>query len=201
MTQPKHPLAHRPQRTKKGFTLVEVIIAGAIFSFLLIVAIGAIMNALSIYTAANISRDNQQSVRTITEDIARRAQFANDMAVDSANRLCIRSTTGKTQIYYATIGGPLMRTETEANGNTCEQILAGSVAAGQQISSSGIVIKLWEPKIVKNDAAGGGDTQNALSVDLQMTVARSELSLVGPGAPVRLKNEFSIHTAFFALNF
>lgn len=206
MTQSKHPLAKRLQKTKKGFTLVEVIIAGAIFSFLLIVAIGALVNALTIYAGANISRDNQQNLRNITEEIGRRASFATDMAVDSG-KLCIRGSSGEASLYY--IDNPtsqrLMRLSASTGGVNCQTMLTTiwhSPSGGDLISATSVQVRKWEPKIVTNIATGGADTKTTISVDLTIEVARpaSELIGLGPTPPSRLNNTFEMHVAFFALN-
>lgn len=205
MTQSKHSIAQQPQKTKKGFTLVEVIIAGAIFSFLLIVAIGALVNALTIYAGANISRDNQQDLRNITEEIGRRASFATDMAVDGNKTLCIRSSGGDTMLYYQS-GEKLLRKTVSTQGNTCAQTLAalgGSLpSGGDLISATSVQMKTWDPKIVTNIATGGADTKTTISVDLTIKVARPASEFVGLGTthPPRLNNTFEMHVAFFALN-
>lgn len=195
----------RTQKAKKGFTLVEVIIAGAIFSFLLIVAIGALVNALTIYAGANISRDNQQSLRNITEEIGRRASFATNMAVDSG-KLCIRSTTGDAALYYVDGNQQLRRISQSTSGRSCLEMLNAdwhSPTGGDLISATSVQVKIWNPQIVTNPAdPSQADTKTTLSVDLEIGVARPASDFIGLGTtpPTRLNNTFNMHVAFFALN-
>jgi prepilin-type N-terminal cleavage/methylation domain-containing protein len=76
----------------KGFTIIELLIATVIFSVILLVITGAIVQFGQIYYKGVIQSRTQERARAITEDISKSIQFSgNDPhpALASANHLCV----------------------------------------------------------------------------------------------------------------
>lgn len=77
-----------------GFTLVELIIAMTLLSFMLaIVSIGYLQIG-KIYQSGVYSRRTQQTARSVMEDITREVRSATSIDIASNNRLCLKSVAG-----------------------------------------------------------------------------------------------------------
>ncbi len=86
------------QKTNKaaaGFTLIELVFAMAGFTMMLVIAVSGFLNATWIYNQANVSRDNQQQVRRVMEQIGAEIRTASVVSADSTDGvLCIGGSSG-----------------------------------------------------------------------------------------------------------
>ncbi|HEX7260055.1 MAG TPA: type II secretion system protein [Candidatus Saccharimonadia bacterium] len=79
---------------QKGFTLVETVLAMAIFTFVLLILVGALTGLYRIYRATAGIRDTQQQARTVSEEITRATRNASYVIpkIDTAsgnNAICL----------------------------------------------------------------------------------------------------------------
>lgn len=192
----------RQLKKRRGFTLIEVIIAAALFSFLMIGVVGAIINALYVYVAANSSRDNQQAVRNITEEIGRRVQFAEEAKVFDISAtdkvLCVKANSER--LLYFVIGGELKRKK--LGSGSC--IAPGSSDVSDRntgaeiISAESVSIMSFLPEYVENKKQSG-DSIDAQSIDLYLQV-RQKSAITMVGFQQKYYNEYQVRVAFFLLN-
>lgn len=79
------------KRTAAGFTIVELMIALAVFSVLLILVLAAITQMTRMYYKGVITARTQQSTRELIDRVAQQVQFSSDQpVVDAANKqVCI----------------------------------------------------------------------------------------------------------------
>ena len=96
---------HKNTRQPQGFTLIELLFAMTAFSIMLVVAVSGLLNAMAIYNQANVSRDNQQQVRTIVEQIGRDIRAASKAVRLNDGSLCLEGTTSGDVRYYQTLVG------------------------------------------------------------------------------------------------
>ena len=218
----------RPLRKKRvGFTLIEAIIAAAMFSFLLIAAVGALVNSLTIYAGANSSRDNQQAIRNITEEIGRRAEFSQDMKVinsGGAKVLCVKPSSQRAFLYFTSAVNPadyfppdttvrLLRKELTTAVTTCAPAIAGSpeetalnnevgtrATGAAVVSAESVSVNVFEPTIVTTTPAPGSGGTKTYSVDLVLGVKRKGPPVSLFGSPQKFQNTLTVHVAFFGLN-
>ncbi len=65
--------------SQTGYTLVEIVLAMAVFSFVLLIIISSINGLYRIYRATEGIRDTQQQARTISEELTRAARGASNI--------------------------------------------------------------------------------------------------------------------------
>jgi len=78
---------------QRGFTLVELTLAMAIFSFMLALISVGVLQIGRIYQSGVYSRRTQETARNIMEDIAREVRSSTNIEVASANRLCMSNSS------------------------------------------------------------------------------------------------------------
>ena len=123
--------------TKKpaGFTLLELIIATAIFTFFLIVIVAGLLNVTKVFQKTSGIVSNQQAARIILEDIQKEAEFSqkvelitNLTTIDSSptqtSGICItRSRYGKLLFYIEQLSDEsgLWATKRMHKTNSCDK--------------------------------------------------------------------------------
>lgn len=91
---------------QSGFTLVEITLAMAIFTFMLLVVSLAYINIARLYSASTSARNVQQNNRFAMEQITRVARVSSRLTTSDINaqgsvgRLCFTATARATQIFY-----------------------------------------------------------------------------------------------------
>lgn len=103
---------HKMQTTQAGFTLVELLVAMAIFSFMLLIVVSGFINIVHIHNqavAANIAEDN---ARTAMDELVRGVRTSNGVLPSTPGTLCLTNTTNGQQIlYYVDINFILKRAD------------------------------------------------------------------------------------------
>lgn len=77
------------QRDHKGFTIIELMIATVVFSLVLLIIMGAIIQFGRIYYKGVIQSRTQERTRAISEDIARHIQFGKSVTPTPASPTAI----------------------------------------------------------------------------------------------------------------
>ena len=103
-----------------GFTLIELILATAIFSFFLIIALAGYLNVVRLYQNGIASRSTQHNSRFGMEEMVRAVQGAKTATVPSAGTLCLDGST-----YFYTTGAGVL---TEVVGGGCSSGGSSQVA-------------------------------------------------------------------------
>ncbi len=177
----------------KGFTLIELMFAMAAFSVMLVIAVSGLLNAMTIYNQANVSRDNQQQVRAIVEGLTRNIRAASVARVLSDGSLCLEGTPdGDVRYYQALVaGGPakhLMRTNI-TNATRCSVLtpadLSYDTTTTKDLMSGGKstdVSVFWPRQLQQVDGAGN---PAAPSVRITLGIER------GAGAASVRQRQFS----------
>src|SRR5688500_10704829 len=77
-------------RKSSGFTLVELIVALAFFSFMLLIVSAGFLQIGRIYQSGVSLRRTQQAARSVTTEIAREVRGASSISsVSGVDRLCL----------------------------------------------------------------------------------------------------------------
>jgi prepilin-type N-terminal cleavage/methylation domain-containing protein len=74
---------------KKGFTIVELLVATAVFSVILLVISSALLQIGRIYYKGIISTKTQEAVRAIADDVSRSIQFSGGAVLSFPSHYCM----------------------------------------------------------------------------------------------------------------
>lgn len=165
------------RRREAGFTLVELLVAMAIFSFMLLIVSSGFINIVRIHNqavAANFAEDN---ARTGMDELVRAVRTSNGAIPSAPSTLCLTNTTsGGEIIYYLTATGTLTRADSPRVLGVPNCSVAGSTNA-QAITSSMV-------SVTDFSAVAGTVNTARPQVDLSITVASSNGTTQGSGASV-----------------
>ncbi len=112
-----------------GFTLVEISMAMAIFTFMLLVVSLAYINIARLYNAATVARNVQQNNRFAMEQISRVARVSQKAAAAN-NGVCFSSGKGETLFYLKHLDGP----------SAANNVLVQSSDCGQPLDSNSVTL-------------------------------------------------------------
>jgi prepilin-type N-terminal cleavage/methylation domain-containing protein len=146
------------KRDQKGFTLVEMIMAMAIFSFMLLIILIGFLNIVHLHQAGISARDAQQNARFATEDMVRTMRESSAAQINGAQDLLCLTVGGTAVQYRRDAAGRIYR----GTGTTC----AGPFSESALTSSSTYVVA------VKYDLQGGV-ANNPSIVTIHLSVALS----------------------------
>lgn len=91
----------RRQDLGAGFTLVELLVAMAFFSFMLLIISVGVIQVARIYQSGVAARRTQSAARAVVEDVTREVRDARRLAVVTNDRLCLE---GETTVDYQRTG-------------------------------------------------------------------------------------------------
>jgi len=163
-------MSHDMRNTEAGFTLVELLVAMAIFSFMLLIVVSGFINIVHIHNqavAANIAQDN---ARTAMDELVRGVRTSNGVLPSAAGTLCLTNTSNGQQILYYVAGGILNRADSPrctAPGVNVQAITSSIVSV---TSFSAVVGTVGVPKP---------------EVNIALTVASNNGTTSGTGATVK----------------
>jgi prepilin-type N-terminal cleavage/methylation domain-containing protein len=122
-----------PDLNKKGFTIIELLIATVVFSLILLVVTGAIIQFSRLYYKGVIQSRTQEVARTITQDIAQNIQFGGSTPSSSPNVICIGSKR-YTKVLNVQVG-----TGSNNHGLVYDSPSGGcSTASGYDVTQAGL---------------------------------------------------------------
>jgi prepilin-type N-terminal cleavage/methylation domain-containing protein len=149
----------RTASKQAGFTLVEISLAMAIFTFMLLVVSMAYINIARLYNASTAARNVQQNNRFAMEQISRMARTSSEarwISGTGKDGLCLKSTVSGSQFFYLhnVDGNDLQKNElrqssdcaapTDANSKVLSS--PGTYAAKMNADTSAqgtVTISLW----------------------------------------------------------
>lgn len=156
----------RTSSKQAGFTLVEISLAMAIFTFMLLVVSMAYINIARLYNASTAARNVQQNNRFAMEQISRMARTSSDahwISGTGNDGLCLKSSVSGSQFFYLrnVDGNDLQKNELR-QGSDC---VAPTDANSKVLSSPGT----YAAKMVADTSV-----QGTVTVSLWM-VSRTDL--------------------------
>ena len=172
-----------------GFTLVEISMAMAIFTFMLLVVSMAYINIARLYNASTAARNVQQNNRFAMEQISRvaRSSVSADEVPDSAmvqQGVCFKSSSGE-QLFYLHSLSAAQDTEFELRqSSSCNNPTDGN---SKVLTSSGVYVAKLEAKRI----------QNTITISMWMS---ARVDLLDTNDPSGLKCKTGAGTEFCAIN-
>jgi len=96
-----------PVRLKatSGFTLIELVLSMAIFSFMLLIIVSGIINIAQLHDEALATDQSQTSARTAMDELVQGVRNSTGVAPPAVagtvlSKLCLATNSGTQQIYY-----------------------------------------------------------------------------------------------------
>lgn len=87
-----------------GYTLVELILAVALFSFVLVIVTAGIINVFRLYQQGAVSRSVQQSTRFAMDDMVRTGRLATNVENIANSTVCFTFPSKKVRFYMLNNG-------------------------------------------------------------------------------------------------
>ena len=160
---------------QSGFTLVEILVATAIFSSFMVVAVDSFINILNVENKTNVLRKTQEDTSGILESIMREARSANGVFDASgkrvepaysvaSNSLTIKSTENSTvteTVYSLDTNGILSRTQSK-------MLIGygyGSPTTDPLNDMSSVKINVFTPSIIWPPNCNGSNSSNPATKD------------------------------------
>lgn len=170
-------------KRQKGFTIVELMIATAVFSFILLIATNGIIKIGQLYYKGVTQARTQEAARNISDELSRSLQFANGYKTEIATgnptlkKFCLGDTRYSYTInapYTAASPAPAIGTaglslERLTTGSACGCTAASCVAETKQLL--GVDMRLLKLDI--NQLGAGID--KAWNVDLRIAYGQNDL--------------------------
>jgi prepilin-type N-terminal cleavage/methylation domain-containing protein len=96
---------------QSGFTMVELVVAMAVFSFMLMIITVGFMNVVRVHNAAVASNVAQDNARTAIDELVKAVRDSSGVAslvhnspTSGVDRLCLAKASGPQQVYYVASG-------------------------------------------------------------------------------------------------
>jgi prepilin-type N-terminal cleavage/methylation domain-containing protein len=153
-----------------GFTLIELMMAMVIFSFMLLIIVVGFMNIVRLHNEAVASNQAQDSARAAMDELVLAVRDSGGVTAAQPGLLCLASTTGQPTQYYVTANKTLSR----ADG------CGGLRVNTHQITSDSVQVAEFLPEIVTN----GGVVRKA-QVQLLLTIGSANGTTTGTGASLQ----------------
>lgn len=194
-------------KSKKGITLVELIIACAVMALVFVAAAGALNLALDNYKSSNIVSNNLQNATILEEYIKGAFSTAQNI---SLTKDLVPVKAGKKHIYFSfNANNDVVVTERDDSGNAVDTaVLKGIESIEMTIKESGkgnsrrlvaeYVISL--PYDVKQNTVIKGSIALKNSAKTSLPTKKTEKicayhNVAGPGAPPSFKHDIRYLTA------
>lgn len=142
---------------ESGYTLVELVIAMAVFSFMLLIMVVGFINVVHIHNqavASNVVQDNARvAMDTMIQGVRNSAGVVGIPTPGPNGDLCLKTNTGQQYVYYvAPVGGTkaLFRARNCVTRNSPEQITSLQVQVSNfdpMIETSGPAVEKPEVKL------------------------------------------------------
>jgi prepilin-type N-terminal cleavage/methylation domain-containing protein len=159
------------RKDERGFTMIELLVAMAVFSFMLLIITVGFINIVRLHNQAIASNIAQDNARTAMDELVRAVRDSSDVLTPAAgvpaNRLCLASASGPQQLYYLN-ANRLYRADNCTTPTNVTALTSTSV----QVASFLATVKTAGPNIVKPQ------------VEMTITVASNNGTTTGTGASV-----------------
>lgn len=154
-------------KRQKGFTLVELIMALAFFSFMMAILSIGVVQIMRIYQAGVSQRRTQQAARVAMEDITREVRATTRIMVATNGRLCL---DGAAKIDYQLVGGELLKRTgfTDCNNANTSPTKLIETSPG----NNNLVVRVFNNFAVTNPSNG---QNTSVDVNLLVTTGADDL--------------------------
>jgi len=169
--------ARRHSAKASGFSLIELLMAMAVFSFMLLIISAGFIGIVHINQSTTASRNTQQNARIVIETIERQLRSASVVYVqmvpatpplipaNTQGRLCLM--TESTYLEYV-VQGDNLTVGPVASLAACDAAAAPYIGTTSQLNDSGVKVVRFVPTTTAIVGQNGG-------------LASVELSMVGAG--------------------
>ncbi len=178
-------------KNQKGFTLVELLLATAVFSIALIAITAAIIQIFKAYQSGISIRKTQSSARVISEELTRRARASESIA-SAGNAICFYMPAKKNEadgqntndafMYYKTDDKKLMSINKQVT------LPVGPPSCDAATFSSGSVSQVSDEEITVLKFKGDGTSEKMMELDMRLgtstTDDSTEVDYTDPENPV-----------------
>jgi prepilin-type N-terminal cleavage/methylation domain-containing protein len=172
-----------PAQTQNGFTMIELLVAMAVFSFMLLIISVGFINVVKVHNAAiaaNLTQDSSNSAMQAMVQAVRDSEgivsiVTNPLNSTYGDQLCLK-TSGVNQVYLINTSQVLERYD---SNSTCT-----SRSAGQPLTAATNVQATYFKATVETTGA----TITKPEVSLALTVASGNGTTTGSGATVSCAN-------------
>jgi prepilin-type N-terminal cleavage/methylation domain-containing protein len=132
-----------------GFTMIELLVAMTVFSFMLAIIVMGFMNIVRLHNQALASNMAQDNARTAIDELVRSVRDSATVVTPTAvgvptTSMCLASSTGVQQIYYL-VAGVLTRADDCATKSNPVAITSSSV----NVANFQATLVTGGPQIVK----------------------------------------------------
>jgi prepilin-type N-terminal cleavage/methylation domain-containing protein len=169
---------------ESGFTLIELIVAMAVFSFMLLIIVVGILNIIRFHDSAIASNVAQDNARTAMDEVVQAVRNSSQVNFDAATnpgQLCLSRSAGSLAFYYVS-GGVLYRRDNSCT-NTSPTGASAITTGGTCSSGFGVCVRDFT-------ATRRTSGSNVLKpeVDISITVGSSNGTTTGLGAATTCAN-------------
>ncbi|HEX3082445.1 MAG TPA: prepilin-type N-terminal cleavage/methylation domain-containing protein [Candidatus Saccharimonadia bacterium] len=165
----------RRKGNEQGFTLVELLVAMAVFSFMLVIVVVGFINIVHLHNQAIASNMAQDNARTAIDEIVRAVRDSQGEITATAGpngTLCVGSPTAGQERYYYLNAGILYR------ASNCTTHLPT-----QAVTSNVVVVSNFAPVV-----QSVGPTVVKPVVQVAITVGSNNGTTTGSGAGLSCNN-------------
>ena len=170
-----------------GFTLVELVMALAFFSFMMAILSIGVLQIMEIYQAGVSSRRTQQAARVAMEDITREVRAASRVEVDGPDHLCLE---GARPVDYQRINDELIK---KVGGANCNDLSAATTTTliGTSEANNNLKLRQFDTNLIVS-----GSDDSSVDISLLVTTGADEL-LSGDGCiPGETGSQYCATTQF-----
>lgn len=148
-----------------GFTLIELMVAMAVFSFMLLIIVVGFINVVKLHNQALASNTAQDNARTAIDELVRAvrdsAGVVSPVPGTPANTLCLANANGPQRVYYLTSAGVLMRADDCTARNNAVALTSTAVRVTHfeaTVTSAGTLIVKPQVELTLTVASNNGTT-------------------------------------------
>lgn len=183
-------------RGQEGFSLVELTIAMAVFSFMLLIVSKGFLQVLRVQQAGVASRNTQQNARLIMEQMTREARSAFDVhiqpGIGSTQTICMVTAGGLSEYYVVLVSGipRLYRGTRDYNSGYVAGVCQPPTAT--QVLSSANVKVVDLSGLVTNPVPVAGEPAPipSLNMTIKLASATGQLDASGLKCDAGFNNQF-----------
>jgi len=140
--------ARKLRKDERGFTLVELLVAMSVFSFMLVIVVVGFINVVHLHNEAIASNMAQDNARTAMDELVRAVRDSAGTITPTAGpngTLCLGAPQGGQERYYYLVAGVLTRADNCTTHSNPASITSSSV----QVTNFDPIVQSTGPKVKK----------------------------------------------------